>query len=488
SILVNDFNYELHAIAEKKGFVVWQYVSPDDTLLNNNIRLKIERKLSETSFEHLIVFLTHNKSRQLWMWVKREPSKPLRPRTFEYMSDQPGDSLITKLQHLYISLEEEEQGISITQVAHRARTAFDVEKVTKRFYDRFKREHSKFLDFIKGIPIKEDKEWYASVMLNRLIFLYFIQKKGFLDGDPDYLRNRLRLMQERHGRDRFYSFYRYFLLRLFHEGLERIEHSSELEALIGKVPFINGGIFDVHPIEERYGKNIQIPDNAFESIFDYFDEYDWILDPERSVRNATVREEINPDILGYIFEKYINQKEIGQKEMGAYYTKEDITEYISKNTIIPFIFDSAKIKCKIAFENPHGPTIWDLLKENPDRYIYPAVRHGITWDIYNNRPLDNPLSLPKNIEQGLNPPTLHNTVGEVESINDLLTIKLRKDWNILAPPEYALPTEIWREVISRRQRYDEIRKKLETGEIKDINDLITLNLDIRQFAQDVIAN
>ncbi len=55
--------------------------------------------------------------------------------------------------------------------------------------------------------------------------------------------------------------------------------------------------------------------------------------------------EINPDVLGYIFEKYINQK-----QMGAYYTKEDITEYISKNTIIPFLFDAAKEKCKIAFE------------------------------------------------------------------------------------------------------------------------------------------
>ena len=47
--------------------------------------------------------------------------------------------------------------------------------------------------------------------------------------------------------------------------------------------------------------------------------------------------EINPDVLGYIFEKYINQK-----EMGAYYTQEDITEYISKNTIIPSLFDAAR--------------------------------------------------------------------------------------------------------------------------------------------------
>jgi hypothetical protein len=46
-------------------------------------------------------------------------------------------------------------------------------------------------------------------MLNRLMFVYFIQRKGFLDGDRDYLRNRLNRMRKEHGRDKFYSFYRY---------------------------------------------------------------------------------------------------------------------------------------------------------------------------------------------------------------------------------------------------------------------------------------
>lgn len=228
TIPLNETGYHLTAIAEKGGFVVWQYQSPGNTLPDTSTRIKLERKLSETSYEHIIVFITNDKSKQLWMWVRRETGRPLRPRTFEYSSSQAGDSLLIKLQHLYISLEEEEGGISITQISHRARSAFDVERVTRRFYDRFQKEHTKFLKFINGIPIPEDKEWYASVMLNRLMFLYFMQKKGFLDGDHDYLRNRLKIMQERHGRDKFYSFYRYFLLRLFHEGLGKIKHSLNL--------------------------------------------------------------------------------------------------------------------------------------------------------------------------------------------------------------------------------------------------------------------
>jgi hypothetical protein len=67
-------------------------------------------------------------------------------------------------------------------VTRRARTGFDVERITRRFYDQFQKEHSAFLKFISGIPESGDREWYASVMLNRLMFVYFMQRKGFLDG------------------------------------------------------------------------------------------------------------------------------------------------------------------------------------------------------------------------------------------------------------------------------------------------------------------
>jgi hypothetical protein len=428
------------------------------------------------------------------MWVRREPGKPLAARTHEYHRSQPGDALLQKLQRLYVSLEEEEAGLSTLEVANRARAAFDVECVTKAFYRDFDSHRQAFLDSIEGISEAADRAWYASVMLNRLMFVYFIQRKGFLDGDPNYLRNRLKRCQQERGKDKFYSFYRYFLLRLFHEGFgkRRKDRAPDLEKLLGNIPYLNGGLFDVHELErpDRYGKNLQIPDKAFERIFDYFDRYEWHLD-QRPLRADN---EINPDVLGYIFEKYINQK-----QMGAYYTKEDITEYISKNTILPFLFDAARAKCRVAFENPDGPTVWDLLRENPDRYIYPAVRHGV----------DKPL--PADIAAGLNPPGLHDPVPPGAKPDDIPTIRLRRCWNQPAPADYALPTEIWREVIARRQRYWEVWSRLSGRQFKpewvskppteeerntspfiihpssfQINDFITLNLDIRQFAQDVI--
>ncbi len=70
-------------------------------------------------------------------------------------------------------------------------------------------------------------------------------------------------------------------------------------------------------------------------------------------------------------------------------------------------------------------------------------------------------------------------------VND---VSKRTDWNAAAPPEFALPTETWREHIARRQRCIELREKLTRDSVESINELITLNLDIRQFAQDVIDN
>src|SRR5271165_2991506 len=473
-ITVPGSSVTLSAVAQKRGMVAYRCPPICERLPNYSQRRKIEHQVAKTAHEHLIIFTDPGNTTQIWQWVKRESGKPLACREHTFHSSQPGDALLQKLQAIAFSLDEEDT-LSLTDVTRRARAGFDVERVTKRFYDQFQKEHSAFLKFISGIPEGGDREWYASVMLNRLMFVYFMQRKGFLDKDRDYLRNRLIRSRKERGRDKFYSFYRYFLLRLFHEGLGGRERSADLEGLVGQVPYLNGGIFDVHELEspDRYGKAIEIPDAAFERIFDYFDQYQWHLD-ERPLRADN---EINPDVLGYIFEKYINQK-----QMGAYYTKEDITGYISKNTVLPFLLDAARNKCKIAFENPNegssrcpnGPTVWNLLRDDPDRYIYPALRHGVSSDVHANggkgAPLGTPRALPADIMEGV----------DTEK-PDL--IERRKPWNKPAPGDYGLATETWREVVARRKFYEEIHRELAAGEVHNTDDLITLNLDIRQFTQ-----
>jgi len=444
-VLVDGLAYPLKAVAQKRGMVV--FVCPpigDRPIPDYSTRRKIEKQVAKSVHEHLVIYTDKDNKFQIWQWVKREPGKPTQCREHRYYCNQPGDSLLQKLKAIAFSLDEEE-GLTIVDVTSRVRTGFDVDQVTKRFYDRFKSEHDTFLKFLKGIPDEEMQCWYASVMLNRLMFIYFIQKKNFLHNNINYLRDKLANSKNR-GKDRFYKD---FLCPLFFEGFAKKEdeRKATVNQLLGEVPFLNGGIFQPHQLEELYGKSIQIADAAFEKLFSFFDQYQWHLD-ERPLRADN---EINPDVLGYIFEKYVNQK-----QMGAYYTKEDITEYISQNTIIPHLFDEARKKCKIAFGDEHP--VWGLLRVDPDRYIYDAVKKGID------------LPLPHEIAIGLD------------------DVSKRTEWNKPAQEEYALPTEIWREVVVRRKRYEEVSAKLANGEIQDINDLITYNLKIRQFAQDVIEN
>lgn len=456
-VAVGEQSFELEAVAEKRDFYVVRCSSDaQGKLPDQNARRSISRQFEKVKNYHLIIFTNRDGSEQRWQFVLRMPNRPPKFVETAWTKGQDVELLYQKVRGLVFDLDEE-GNIFITDVLARVKDAVgqNAEKVTKKFYDGFKKEHGAFLGFINGIKASVDKDWYASLMLNRLMFCYFIQKKRFLDNNPNYLSDKLREVQGSRGKGQFYSFYRDFLLVLFHKGLNE---RGDKPALIGQVPYLNGGLFDVHELETRY-PDIQIPDEAFQRIFNFFDQYEWHLDN----RPGRTSNEINPDVIGYIFEKYINDR----ADMGAYYTKEDITDYISKNCIIPFLFDEA------ARRGANLKPCFALLRDDPDRYIYPAVRHGITWDYRRNEALDKPVPLPPDIEAGVD----SSKPGLVER---------RKVWNREAPPEAGLPTEWWREVVERRQRYADIKAKMQAGEVTGINDLITLNLDIRQFAQDAL--
>ena len=302
---VDETEYTITAIAEKRGMVIFHCSATDEGHIpERKTREKIQRQVAKSSHENLIVYTNAEKTTQIWQWAGREHGKPITRREYRYDHRQSGELLIQKLRAIVFTFEEEED-LSLIDVTGRVGAAFYAERVTKKFYDRFKKEHDAFLKFLKGIPDEEMQKWYASVMLNRLMFIYFIQKKGFLDNDPNYLRTKLAQSQEQ-GTNQYYK---EFLCPLFFEGFAKpdAERSRDVKCLLGKIPYLNGGIFQKHQLETLHGENIEIPDKAFEQLFRFFEKYEWHLD-DRPLRNDN---EINPDVLGYIFEKYINQKQMG---------------------------------------------------------------------------------------------------------------------------------------------------------------------------------
>ncbi len=468
-VQVAEADYALAPIVHKRGVQILQAL-PDAVgrIPPYATRQKIERKITALAREHLIVFTDAAQTTQIWQWVSRAPGRPNQYREVPWRTGESAELLRQKLAAIAFTLDEEET-LSVLGVAARLQTGFDRDKVTKNFYREFEKQRKAFADFIAGIPdTGEDLRWYTAVLIDRLMFLWFLQEKLFLDGKKDYLQQRLsNHLQAKHDT----SFYRRFLCPLFFRGFaeERTDaNRAAIQSEFGKVPYLNGGLFAQHELEQHYGAALDVADAAFEKLFDFFGQWDWHLDD----RPLASGREVNPDVLGYIFEKFVNQIE---NPKGAYYTKEDITEYIGKNTVIPSLL------AKVRAEHPgtFDTLAWPLLRESGDAYIYPAMLKGMPPPSPPGRGAGG-----EGATSGLPtyPPEI--TAGLDTQAPDLLA--RRKPWNKRADDTASLPTEIWRETIARHQRTRDLRAWIAAGELRDIGDLITHNLDIRQFAQDLI--
>ena len=466
TITIDDINYNFTVVAQRNGFQI--LTCEVSVIPNMSVCRKIDFKLRRQANDYIAIYTEPQTEHHLWACPLKQNEKRDMV-VVEYTTADQADFLFSKMAAITFEIDEQTTIIDVRQHVVQA-FAVNSERITKDFYNGFRKQHKEFATFITGIddniPLYDsnkkeqnrNKLWYASVMLNRLMFCYFIQKKGFLNGDVDYLTNKLKQVQAEEGNNQFYrSFYRDFLVSLFHEGLNAPHHTPEWEHRFGRIPYLNGGMFDVHVIEQQYD-GIDIADDAFISLFAFFDTWQWHLD----TRITATGKDINPDVLGYIFEQYINDR----AAMGAYYTKEDITEYISKNSILPWVFDRvAESSSRDAFK-PNG-YVWTTLRDSGDHYIYDAVKRGYSADWQQRIPVE--------IATGID-----------TSKPNLL--ERRKLWNLPTPEQFALPTEIWRETIERLQRCDILIEKISGGKIIHINDFITLNLDIRSFTYDLLLH
>ncbi len=326
-------DYDARPIAELAGVVVMEIASSTVGIPDARTRKLFQREVTKLYHENLLIFVDQQRSQSLWYWVKREDGKS-KPFNHYFSKGQPGDLFLGKLNQMVFELSEFESDgpISVVEVANRLRDALDVEQTTKKFFGDFQIEHVRFLEDIDGISDERQRRWYASVLINRLMFIYFLQMKppGFLDGgNTRYLRAKLEESKKR-GKNRYYK---EFLQALFFEGFAKPKENRTREAneLIGEIKYLNGGLFLPHKIEQELHAKIKVPDQAFENLFDLFERYTWHLDDTPGGQ----ANEINPDVLGYIFEKYINQK-----AFGAYYTRTEITEYLCERTINRLILEA----------------------------------------------------------------------------------------------------------------------------------------------------
>ncbi len=208
-------------------------------------------------------------------------------------------------------------------------TLYDTQQVVKEFYEEFEELRTHLVQEVSGIPDDrgDAKQRYVQVVLDRMIFLYFIQEKRLLDRNPNYLHKQPDKVVDK-GEDRYENFYQ----PLFFEYLAEDKQHPDF----GSLPYLNGGLFAQNPVEDDFpnaklGESAEETNELFDDILDFLSDWNWNVDERLDIVDP---KNLSPAILGHIFEQTVNQK-----EMGAYYTPEEITGFMSRRTIHPYLLD-----------------------------------------------------------------------------------------------------------------------------------------------------
>ena len=209
--------------------------------------------------------------------------------------------------------------------------AFDVEPVTRDFFSEYKRVFEATEQGVTGFGADtEARRRFVQTLFNRLMFVYFLSRKGWLtfNGDKDYLNALWNDYRATEGESK--NFYTDRLRLLFFAGLnnyrsEDVTAEPEAQRLIGDVPFLNGGLFDMTDQDARTG--IAIPDECISEILtEIFDRFNF------TVLESTpfdVEVAVDPEMLGKVFEELVT----GRHDSGAYYTPRPVVSFMCREAL-----------------------------------------------------------------------------------------------------------------------------------------------------------
>lgn len=209
-----------------------------------------------------------------------------------------------------------------TALAHAARIdeLLTSEIAGERFFRQFHIQLERMSAALRGTGTPADRRMAALLALIRVLFLYFVQAKGWLDGQPEFLRTQMdRALATKR------SFHRTVLAPLFFDTLNRPEPERATANAFGNVPYLNGGLFDRHPAERRIGR-VNIPNTIWRETFDnLFERFRFC------VREAHEVNAIAPDMLGRVFERVMDAGL--RHHTGTFYTPESLVTQIVEATI-----------------------------------------------------------------------------------------------------------------------------------------------------------
>jgi hypothetical protein len=235
-------------------------------------------------------------------------------------------------------------------------------------------------DQIEGIEGNERRRLFTQKLFNRLMFIAFIQKKGWLKfgGRTDYL-SALKKAYEKEEIKEKTNFYRERLSHLFFKGLNNpqqrdiasINNSGFLKYLIGTVPYLNGGLFEED--EDDNNSQIIVPDECIDNILNnLFDRFNFTVTESTPL---DVEVAVDPEMLGKVFEELVT----GRHESGSYYTPKPIVSFMCRESLKGYL------KTQVASEESDAIALF-VDEQNPEQLSNPeaileALRRVKTCDL-----------------------------------------------------------------------------------------------------------
>lgn len=240
------------------------------------------------------------------------------------------------------------------------KNAFSVEALSDDFFDEYRKQYAEFVKFLTGkVYVKKGNKWveqkvgepdaqfftsfgedekkvrdYIKKMMGRIVFLYFLQSKGWLGGNLHYMHDLFYGADDavkENFLDKVLEPMFFGLLNTKPEdrstaplvngvGVKYIPHAED-------IPYLNGGLFQQEQIDEV---DSRFPAEMFKSLFDFFDSYNFTID-ENDPNDAEVG--VDPEMLGKIFENLLEDN----KDKGAFYTPKEIVRYMCQESLIAYL-------------------------------------------------------------------------------------------------------------------------------------------------------